>query len=91
MKKYSITTPADLRRLCIRKDWFTCGSIRQYDKLFQLNDNGATIEEIALVIWLCSDEEQHYREDILAELKEVHEEYLMDIAEAQIAAGEKEE
>lgn len=88
MKKYSITYPEDLRSLCIRKNWFTCGSIRQYDKLFQRNDEGASVEEIATIIWICSSEE-HSKEEILAELNEVHEEYLMSIAEAQIAAGER--
>ena len=89
MKKYSITTPDELRRLCIRKDWFTCGSNRQYEKLFKANEELAPIEEIATIIWLCSDDEAHSRRDILEELKKVQEEYHWSIAEAQIAAGER--
>lgn len=89
MKKYAVTTPDELRSLCIRKDYFTCGSNRQYDKLFQANEELAPIEEIATIIWICSDDEIHCRRDILEELKAVHEEYLENIAEAQIAAGER--
>ena len=87
MKKYSITTPDELRMLCIRKNWFTCGSNSQYDKLFYANENGCPIEEIATIIWLCSDED--CRRDILEELTVAHEEYLESIAEQQIADGER--
>lgn len=55
MKKYSVTTPENLRMLCIQNNWFTEGSNRQYDKLFYANENGATIDEITTIIWLCSD------------------------------------
>ena len=88
MKKYSVTTPDELRSLCIRKNWFTCGSIEQYDKLFYANKNGCPIEEIATIIWLCSDE-QCCRRDILEELNNAHDEYLTCIAEQQIADGER--
>lgn len=89
MKKYKVTTPDELRSLCIRKNWFTCGSNRQYEKLFYMNESLAPIEEIATVIWLCSDDEKHCRRDILEELKKVQEEYLESIAEQQIADGER--
>ena len=89
MKKYKVTTPDELRSLCIRKNWFTCGSNRQYEKLFYMNESLAPIEEIATVIWLCSDDEKHCRRDILEELKKVQEEYLETIAEQQIADGER--
>lgn len=89
MKKYSVTTPEELRSLCIRKDWFTCGSNRQYEKLFQANELLAPIEEIATSIWLCSDDEKHCRRDILEELKAEHEEHLEHIAEDMIVAGER--
>ena len=75
MKKYSITTNETLRSLCIKKNWFTCGSNRQYEKLFQMNEELAPIEEIATVIWLCSDDEQHCRRDILEELKDARARY----------------
>ena len=89
MKKYSVTTPDELRSLCIRKNWFTCGSNSQYDKLFYANENGCSIEEIATIIWLCSDDEVHCRRDILEELKKELEEHLMDVGEQMIADGER--
>ena len=79
MKKYSVTTPEELRNLCIRKDWFTCGSCRQYDKLFYANKMGAPIEEIATIIWLCSDDEEHCRRDILATLIEANKEHILNV------------
>lgn len=87
MKKYSITTPDELLNLCIRKDWFTCGSVRQYEKLFTANEELAPIEEIATIIWLCSDDCS--RRDILDELMNVHEEYLECIAYQYVADGER--
>ena len=68
MKKYSVTTNEELRSLCIKNNWFTCGTNRQYDKLFYANENGCPIEEIATIIWLCSDDECR-RTDILDELQ----------------------
>ena len=88
MKKYTVTTPDELRSLCIRKNWFTCGSNRQYEKMFYANESLAPIEEIATIIWLCSND-RWCRRDILEELKKVQEEYLMDLAEQQIADGER--
>lgn len=89
MKQYSITTPEELRSLCIRKNWFTEGTNEQYDKLFYANEHGCPIEEIATIIWLCSDSETNCRRDILHDLKEAQEEHLMSIGEAMIAAGER--
>ena len=43
-----------LRHLCIENQWFTCGTVRQYEKLFEMNDAGRSVEELALVIWICS-------------------------------------
>ena len=62
-----------LRRLCIKHNWFTEGTNTQYEKLFYANQNGASVEELATIIWLCSDGEQHCRRDILAVLKKEHE------------------
>lgn len=56
MGNYTLVSNMFLRGLCIRENWFTCGTCEQYDKLFELNRNGATLEELALVIWLCSDD-----------------------------------
>lgn len=46
----------DLRELCIKNDWFTCGTSTQYSKLFDMAEAGATIHDLALIIWICSDE-----------------------------------
>lgn len=65
---YSIIPNDQLRELCIKKNWFTCGSTSQYNKLFEGNINGFTPMEIATIIWLCSDD-THNRDAILADLK----------------------
>ena len=88
MKDYTVTTPEHLRSLCIRKNWFTSGSNEQYDKLFYANEHGCTIEEIATIIWLCSECEDYGRRDILWELNEEHDEYLRAIGDEMIANGE---
>ena len=41
----------DLRVLCIRENWFTNGDNSQYEKLFDLNQEGASLDDLALVIW----------------------------------------
>lgn len=65
---YSIIPNNQLRELCIKKNWFTCGTTSQYNKLFEGNINGFTPMEIATIIWLCSDG-THNRDAILADLK----------------------
>ena len=72
--KYSIIPNDQLRGLCIKNKWFTCGSNAQYDKLFEGNINGFTPMEIATIIWLCSDGTQN-RDAILAELKKARAEW----------------
>lgn len=57
-----------LRQLCIENDWFTYGTNYQYEKLFYANEMGCPIDEIASMIWLCSDGEKLTRDDILTEL-----------------------
>lgn len=44
----------ELRNLCIREGWFTAGSIQQYEKLFEAYENGAGIDCIATILWVCS-------------------------------------
>lgn len=56
MDNYSLVSTQFLRDLCIKNNWFTCGTCEQYEKLFELNRNGCTLDNLALVIWLCSDE-----------------------------------
>lgn len=64
MKNYTITTKENLRQLCIRNSWFTCGTNTQYEKLFYANEHGCPLEEIATIIWLCTDK-NWCRRDIL--------------------------
>ena len=45
-----------IRELCINKKWFTCGSTRQYEKMFDLVKEGGSIHDISMCIWLCSDD-----------------------------------
>ena len=45
----------ELRALCIRNNWFTCGDIRQYSRFFQRNSEGAQPEELATILWIYSD------------------------------------
>ena len=68
--QYTVTYPEELRQLCIVNKWFTEGSNQQYEKLFYANEHGCPIEEIATIIWLCSDDEKWCRRDILAALRE---------------------
>ena len=44
----------ELYYLCNKYQWFTAGDIDQYNKLFQKCEAGASLEELALIIWLCS-------------------------------------
>ena len=78
MKKYSVTTPEELRMLCIKHDWFTCGTDRQYEKLFYANENGCPIEEIATILWLCSHEECR-RMDVIDILIEANQKHVMNV------------
>ena len=55
-----------LYRICNEKKYFTCGTNKQYDKLFKLNTLNTSIIEIATIIWICSDNAS--RKDILNEL-----------------------
>ncbi len=73
--QYVICDPEDLRNLCIRNNWFTCGSNRQYDKLFEMNADpgGYSDFDIELAIWVCSDNVIH--DDIWAGLRRANDEY----------------
>lgn len=46
----------ELQELCVRNNWFTAGSIKQYKKLFDRNDEEASLEELAIIIWICSSD-----------------------------------
>ena len=45
----------ELRELCIRENWFHSGTNEQYEKLFFLNQSGASVEVLAALIWTCTD------------------------------------
>ena len=81
MKNYSITTPDALGNLCVKKEWFTHGSHRQYDNMLRMNEQLAPIEEIATLIWLCSDNEEWCKQDIITELKLAKKDYLTSLDE----------
>ena len=46
---------AELYKLCNDNRLFTCGSISQYEKMFELASNGVTAGELAMMLYLCSD------------------------------------
>ena len=67
-----------MRELCIKNNWFTCGSNRQYEKMFYANENGCPIEEISTIIWNCSDDECR-RGDVLDILCSAYKEHVLDV------------
>ena len=80
-KKYSVTDNVTLRQACIKNNWFTEGTNEQYEKLFYANEHGCPLEEIATIIWLCSDESWH-RRDIKFQLETLRRQYLERLEEA---------
>ena len=74
MKVYSTIPTEELRELCIKNDWFTCGSNAQYEKMFYANENRASLDEIVTIIWLCSDNVR--RIDIRDEILNARHEFL---------------
>ena len=61
-----------LRALCIKHDWFTSGSLLQYNKLFTMNDKGSNIHDLASVIWICSSTDES-----ISEIEKILEEHLI--------------
>ena len=58
--------------LCNKYQWFTCGDNRQYELLFKLNKNGASLEKLATIIWICStDYDEQYILEILKKERDV--------------------
>ena len=80
---YSVCDEESLIKLCIENNWFTEGSTKQYEKLLYANRTERSIEEIALIIWLCTDTEEQFNEwgihwcrrDIRTVLERAREEY----------------
>ena len=58
-----------LHTLCIANHWFTCGTNHQYTKLFELAENGGSIDELAAIIWACSEDATGTLDQIKAALK----------------------
>jgi len=54
MTKKKIETQA-LYRLCNNKNLFTCGTNSQYDKMIELAKAGVTQNELAYILYICSD------------------------------------
>lgn len=44
-----------LYHLCNKYKWFTNGDNKQYRKLFERCKQGASLETLATIIWICSD------------------------------------
>lgn len=91
MTIYTIETPERLRQICIENKWFTEGSTRQYEKMFCANKMGAPLEEIATIIWLCTDCETPMdggvtwcRRDILEVLKKTQQGYRNRLSQEDI-------
>ena len=42
--------------LCNKYQWFTNGDNKQYRKLFDCNRQGASLETLATIIWICSSD-----------------------------------
>lgn len=57
---------SEVRSLCIKNDWFTCGSNSQYERMFKKVREGADVEEVATIIWICS--ENVTKEEIINQL-----------------------
>lgn len=62
----------DVYTLCNEKQYFTCGTNRQYERMFDMVRNGDPLPYIAQAIWLCSDDDADIKE-ITRELMELSE------------------
>lgn len=51
----------DLRNLCIKNNWYTRGTIAEYEHLFEMNSNGAMYAELAMDIF-CKSADVRIRE-----------------------------
>lgn len=60
-KEAKIKSMGELRALCIKMDWFTCGDNKSYDKFLQIGGNGSEnatskrLLSMAELIYNCSD------------------------------------
>ena len=74
----------EIRSLCIKKDWFTNGTNTQYERLFDRVRDGADIDEIATIIWVCS--ENVTKEEIIKELLPVKKERVKMVRAMELIA-----
>lgn len=49
-------TFSELRAICVRNNFFTCGDNSEYNRLFEMNSNGREIGALADWIWQHSDD-----------------------------------
>ncbi len=56
----------EVRALCIKNNWFTNGNNTQYGMMFDRVAEHAEIEEIATIIWICSENAD--KDDIIRQL-----------------------
>ncbi len=49
-------TAQAMYHICNKYSWFTAGDNEQYSKLFEMTKGGAGIHELALIIWICSED-----------------------------------
>jgi hypothetical protein len=57
----------NVRVMCIKNNWFTCGSNKEFEKMFQLVKKKAAVEQVAKQIYFNSD--NVYYRDILNKLE----------------------
>ena len=57
-----------LYSLCNKYQWFMNGNCKQYELFFDRNEQGASLETLATIIWICSS--NWTEQDILKILKQ---------------------
>ena len=70
--EYSLTEK--ICQLCCRKNYFSCGTMRQYDLMFTMSRNeNITVRDLSIMIWTCSREDALLSE-ILDDISEIMDE-----------------
>lgn len=65
-KEAKIKSMEELRALCIKMNWFTCGDIKSYDKFLQIGGDGtenATNKKLLKMAELVYDNSENYWND----------------------------
>lgn len=52
-------TPAEVHQVCNKYNLFTQGGNDQYNKMFEMVEDGASFEELMAVMWVCSEIEEY--------------------------------